>query len=151
MQDKEPLMNILNALQQKNLLQKPLFLKIAPDLTTEQLDEIIEVVLQTKITGIIATNTTITREGLNISKTEIENIGAGGLSGGPLFKKSIEVIKYLREKLPTDILIIGVGGIDNADKAQQMINAGVCAIQLYTGFIYQGPKLISEIINKVKV
>ncbi len=151
LQDKEPLTNILNALQQKNFLKKPLFLKIAPDLTTEQLDEIIEVVLQTKITGIIATNTTITREGLNISKAEIENIGAGGLSGSPLFKKSIEVIKYLRKKLPADILIIGVGGIDNADKAQQMINAGVCAIQLYTGFIYQGPKLISEIINKVKV
>ncbi len=152
LQEKEPLMHLLNTLQQLNFTKtktKPILLKIAPDLTESQLDDIIEIVMETKIAGVIATNTTIHRDGLNYSKTEIENIGMGGLSGKPLTKRSTEVIRYLKQKSHGAFPIIGVGGIHSADDALEKLNAGADLIQLYTGFIYEGPQLIKSINQKI--
>jgi len=146
LQEKEPLTNLLNRLQQENELQKhrkPILLKIAPDLTDSQLLDIIDIIKITKIDGVIATNTTISREGLQSDdKTE-----AGGLSGKPLTKRSTEVIRFLANKSEKAFPIIGVGGIHSAEDALEKIKAGADLIQLYTGFIYEGPKLIKQ-INK---
>jgi dihydroorotate dehydrogenase len=152
LQEKEPLTNLLNTLQQLNLKKtkpKPILLKIAPDLTNTQLDDIIDIVKSTNIAGVIATNTTIIREGLSYDKSEIEKIGMGGLSGKPLTKRSTEVIKYLKQKSNNSFPVIGVGGIHSADDAIEKLNAGADLIQLYTGFIYHGPKLISDINKKL--
>ena len=148
LQDKEPLKELLNTLQQKNVSkpeQKPILLKIAPDLTDEQLLDIIEIVNETKIAGVIATNTTISREGLS-SDQHLTN-EAGGLSGKPLTKRSTEVIRFLAEKSSHSFPIIGVGGIHTAQDALEKLEAGASLIQLYTGFIYEGPALIKS-INK---
>jgi dihydroorotate dehydrogenase len=144
LQDKEPLTALLQTLQDKNLAkpqQKPILLKIAPDLTDEQLLDIISIVNDTKITGVIATNTTISREGLQ-SENKIET---GGLSGKPLTKRSTEVISFLAEKSNKAFPIIGVGGIHSAEDALEKLEAGASLVQLYTGFIYEGPKLVKEI------
>lgn len=146
LQEKEPLKLLLNTLQNQNTKKenpKPILLKIAPDLTDEQLLDIIEIVQETKIAGVIATNTTISREGLTSEyKTE-----TGGLSGKPLTKRSTEVIRFLSEKSGKSFPIIGVGGIHTVEDALEKLEAGASLIQLYTGFIYEGPKLIKE-INK---
>lgn len=152
LQEKEPLTNLLNTLQNLNLKKvkpKPILLKIAPDLTNTQLDDIIDIVRSTSIAGVIATNTTISREGLSYDKSEIEKIGMGGLSGLPLTKRSTEVIKYLKQKSGNAFPVIGVGGIHSAEDAIEKLNAGADLIQLYTGFIYHGPKLISDINKKL--
>ena len=150
LQEKEPLMHILNTLQQrnhKNNISKPILLKIAPDLTNEQLDDIVEIVQQTKIAGVIATNTTISREGL---KSPYEKVNeAGGLSGKPVTKRSTEVISYLSQKSNDSFPIIGVGGIHSPEDAQEKLNAGAALVQLYTGFIYEGPGLIGRINKKL--
>lgn len=146
LQDKEPLTNLLNTLQKlndKKTVQKPILLKIAPDLTNEQLLDIIDIVNATKIAGVIATNTTISREGLN-SENKSET---GGLSGKPLTNKSTQVIQFLAEKSNKSFPIIGVGGIHSAKDALEKIEAGADLVQLYTGFVYEGPKLIKD-INK---
>lgn len=150
LQEKEPLMNLLNHLMDLNLKKaskKPLLLKIAPDLTNEQLDDIIEIVIETKIDGVIATNTTISREGLVSDKKKVEDIGLGGLSGAPLTQRATEVIRYLKTKSNNAFPVIGVGGIMSAKDALEKLDAGADLIQLYTGFIYEGPGLIKE-INK---
>lgn len=152
LQEKEPLMHLLKTLQQLNLTKnkaKPILLKIAPDLTNSQLDDIIDIIKETQIAGVIATNTTIGRDGLNYTKTEIETIGMGGLSGKPLTKRSTEVIRYLKQKSKGAFPIIGVGGIHSAEDAIEKLNAGADLIQLYTGFIYEGPKLIKSINKKI--
>lgn len=144
LQDKEPLKDLLNALQTKNKEKsnpKPILLKIAPDLTDEQLLDIIEIVAETKIAGVIATNTTISREGL---KSPEQN-EMGGLSGKPLTKRSTEVIRFLTEKSNRAFPVIGVGGIHTVADALEKLEAGASLIQLYTGFIYEGPGLIKEI------
>ncbi len=146
LQDKEPLTNLLNTLQDLNQQKpkaKPILLKIAPDLTNEQLLDIIDIVNDTKISGVIATNTTISREGLQ-SKNKKE---VGGLSGKPLTHRSTEVIRFLSEKSNKAFPIIGVGGIHSAEDALEKIDAGADLVQLYTGFIYEGPRLIKN-INK---
>ncbi|CAM3680010.1 quinone-dependent dihydroorotate dehydrogenase [Mucilaginibacter galii] len=148
LQEKEPLMHILNTLQQrnqKNIINRPILLKIAPDLTNEQLDDIVEIVQQTGIAGVIATNTTISREGLASPQQVLEE--AGGLSGKPLTSRSTEVIRYLAQKSNGSFPIIGVGGIHSARDAQEKLDAGASLVQLYTGFIYEGPDLIGR-INK---
>ncbi len=149
LQDKEPLTNLLKELQIENSnhpKKKPILLKIAPDLTNEQLMDIIDIVAETKIDGIIATNTTISRDGLTSeSKTEI-----GGLSGKPLTNRSTEVIRFLAEKSNKAFPIIGVGGIHTVEDALEKLEAGADLIQLYTGFIYEGPKLIKD-INKALI
>ena len=129
----------------KEGINKPILLKIAPDLTEYQLNDIIEIVQETGISGVIATNTTISREGLSTDVSEIEKIGMGGLSGKPLSKRSTEVIKYLNDKSNGAFPIIGVGGIHSEIDALEKIAAGASLIQLYTGFIYEGPDLIKRI------
>ncbi len=152
LQEKEPLTHLLNTLQTLNNTKKnpkPILLKIAPDLTNTQLDDIIDIVKQTRIAGVIATNTTISRDGLNYEKPEIEKIGLGGLSGKPLTKRSTEVIRYLKQHSNNAFPVIGVGGIHSAEDALEKLNAGADLIQLYTGFIYHGPALIREINSKL--
>lgn len=153
LQDKGPLMELLSTLQQKNEAKaktKPILLKIAPDLTNEQLDEIIEIVQETKIAGLIATNTTISREGLITPSPEVEALGAGGISGKPLTHRSTEVIRYIHEKSKGTIPMIAVGGIHTAQDALDKLDAGATLVQLYSGFIYEGPGLIKE-INKALI
>ena len=148
LQDKGPLMELLSTLQQKNEAKanpKPILLKIAPDLTNEQLDEIIEIVQETKIAGLIATNTTISREGLQTPSAEVEAMGAGGVSGKPLTQRSTEVIRYIHTKSNGSIPMIAVGGIHSAKDALDKLDAGATLVQLYSGFIYEGPGLIKEI------
>ncbi|MEO6304429.1 MAG: quinone-dependent dihydroorotate dehydrogenase, partial [Bacteroidia bacterium] len=152
LQEKEPLTNLLKTLQDLNLKKKspkPILLKIAPDLTNTQLDDIIDIVKQTNIAGVIATNTTISREGLDYTKEEIEKYGMGGLSGLPLTKRSTEVIRYLKQKSNNAFPIMGVGGIHSAQDAIDKLEAGADLVQLYTGFIYHGPKLISDINSAI--
>lgn len=146
LQDKEPLTHLLGTLQEMNAEKttpKPILLKIAPDLSDDQLLDIIDIVKETKIAGVIATNTTLSRDGLK-SENKSE---AGGLSGKPLTKRSTEVIRFLSEKSNRAFPIIGVGGIHTAKDAIEKLDAGASLIQLYTGFIYEGPELINE-INK---
>src|SRR5699024_12750667 len=134
---KKKLLNFLQELKAKKNQPKPILLKITPDLTEEQLLDIIEIVKTTKTDGVIATNTTISREGLtSANKNEM-----GGLSGKPLTKKSTEVIRFLAEKSNQSFPIIGVGGIHSAEDALEKLEAGASLVQLYTGFIYEGPKL----------
>ena len=148
LQDKEPLTQLLQTLENKNLAkpkQKPILLKIAPDLTDEQLLDIIDIVKQTKIAGVIATNTTLSREGLQ-SQNKVET---GGMSGKPLAHRSTEVIRFLSEKSNKAFPIIGVGGIHSAEDAIEKLEAGASLIQLYTGFIYEGPSLVKAINKKI--
>ena len=150
LQEKEPLKQLLVSIQEQNALKvskKPILLKIAPDLTDEQLDDIIEIIEEIKLDGVIATNTTISRDNLKTSKEIVDQIGAGGLSGKPVKNRSTEVIKYLATKSNKSFPIIGVGGIHSAEDAIEKLEAGADLIQLYTGFIYEGPALVKK-INK---
>ncbi len=147
LQEKEPLSHLLTTLKSLNTKKsnpKPILLKIAPDLTDTQLDDIIDIVISTKIDGVIATNTTLSREGLK-SKNKLQT---GGLSGKPLNRRSTEVICYLRSKSNNAFPIIGVGGIHSAEDALEKIEAGASLVQLYTGFVYEGPAIIKR-INKL--
>ncbi len=148
--DKDYLEELISEVQKANRSfekQKPILLKIAPDLNKNQLDEIIELVATTKIEGVIASNTSISRSGLKATKEVLDEIGNGGLSGQPIKDKSTEVIKYLANKSNKSFPIIGVGGIHSAKDAIEKIEAGADMVQLYTGFIYEGPKLVKD-INK---
>ena len=152
LQDKEPLLKLMGELKRLNIeLQspKPILLKIAPDLSNDQLDDIVEIALSLPLDGIIATNTTISRQGLITSQEVVSEIGAGGLSGKPLTKRSTEVIRYLNQKLGGVIPIIGVGGIHSTEDALEKLAAGASLIQLYTGFIYEGASLIADINNEL--
>jgi dihydroorotate dehydrogenase len=146
LQEKEPLRQLLKRLQGLNTTkpkQKPILLKIAPDLTNEQLDDVIEIVLSTEIAGLIATNTTLSRDGLRSE----ENLTSqqGGLSGKPVRERSTEVIAYVHQKSKGQIPMIGVGGIHSAEDALEKLKAGASLVQIYTGFIYEGPALIKKI------
>jgi len=148
LQDKEPLMKLLNRLRQLNVEMgkgKPILLKIAPDLTDDQLNDIIEIVSGTGIQGIVATNTTIDRSSLQTSKTEVDEMGAGGLSGLPLRQRATEVIKYIHTKSGGKIPIIAAGGIFTAEDAREKLQAGASLVQVYTGFIYEGPAIVKNI------
>lgn len=170
LQDKEPLTRLLSDLRSSNAKlsngaakrpdlpasqiplgnmdwEKPILLKIAPDLTDGQLDDIIDIVETTGIDGIIATNTTIAREPLSTDQSEIEAIGNGGLSGAPVRQRSTEVIRYLHQKSGGNLNIIGVGGIDSPAAALEKLDAGAKLVQVYSGMIYAGPSLIRD-INK---
>ena len=150
LQQKAPLTALLNRLQELNSAndkRKPILLKIAPDLTNAQLDDIITIVADTKIDGVIATNTTIDRNGLKTDKNKLKAIGDGGLSGKPVKSRSTEVIKYLADTSNKAFPIIGVGGIHSTEDALEKLDAGATLVQLYTGFIYEGPALIKR-INK---
>lgn len=150
LQEKEPLRKLLNTVKGLSLTKpvvKPVLLKIAPDLSTEQLDDIIEILKATGMDGVIATNTTMSREHLTTTGDQLDRIGAGGLSGRPLTNRSTEVIRYLRQGLGKDFPIIGVGGIMSENDALEKLEAGADLLQLYTGYIYEGPALIKR-INK---
>jgi dihydroorotate dehydrogenase len=148
LQEKEPLKHILNTLQQrnnKNQISRPILLKIAPDLTNSQLDDIIVIVMETKIAGVIATNTTVSRDDLLSSENLKKE--SGGLSGKPLTMRSTEVIRYLSEHSNKSFVIIGVGGIHSPEDAIEKIKAGASLIQIYTGFIFEGPGLVKRILK----
>jgi len=152
LQEKEPLRALLSemkSLSNASPKPKPVLLKIAPDLTDEQLDDIVSILKTTGTDGIIATNTTIGRSGLKTSTETIEKIGAGGLSGAPLSGRSTEVIRYLRERLGPGYPIIGVGGIMTPTEALEKLAAGADLIQLYTGFVYEGPGLVKRILKSL--
>jgi dihydroorotate dehydrogenase len=152
LQEKEPLMRLLNLLQERNRVTpapKPILLKIAPDLTDTQLDDIADIILATGLAGLIATNTTISRNGLSTPATDVTAIGAGGLSGAPVRARSTEVIRYLRGKLGPGIVIMGVGGVDGPESAQEKLAAGADLVQVYTGLVYEGPGLIRRILEHV--
>jgi dihydroorotate dehydrogenase len=153
LQEKEPLTALLLTLQQlneRNPHPKPILLKIAPDLTDSQLDDIIEVVQAAKIQGVVATNTTLSRTGLVSPAPTVAAIGNGGLSGKPLTRRSTEVVRYLHENSRGAFPIIAVGGIFSAADAQEKFQAGASLIQLYTGFVYRGPDLVKEILAAIK-
>jgi dihydroorotate dehydrogenase len=148
LQEKEPLTKLLNVLQKQNEgkpKRKPILLKIAPDLTNSQLTDIIDIVKQTKIDGVIATNTTLSRDGLQSSKNVIKQ--AGGLSGKPLTNRSTEVIRYLHTQSKAAFPIIGVGGVHTPNDAKEKLDAGATLVQMYTGFVYEGPAAVRK-INK---
>ena len=148
--DKSYLIELISAIQKLNnqeIIQKPILLKIAPDLNNNQLDEIIELVAETKIDGVIASNTSTTRNNLKASNRLLKEIGNGGLSGQPIKELSTRVIKYLAQNSNKAFPIIGVGGIHSAEDALDKIEAGADLVQIYTGFIYEGPGLIKQ-INK---
>ena len=152
LQEKAPLTQLLHLLQEENKkksVSKPILLKIAPDLTTSQLDDIVDIVKTTGIAGLIATNTTIDRSGLKTPTAEVEQMGLGGLSGVPVRARSTEVIRYLREKLGATPVIIGVGGIDSPAAAQEKIAAGANLVQVYSGLVYQGPGLVKRIAEAI--
>lgn len=148
LQEKEPLTQLLNHLQSLNRQKdtpKPILLKIAPDLSDGQLDDILDIVQATGIEGIVATNTTISRSNLKTPDTVVEQAGIGGLSGKPLAKRSTEVIRYLHSKSGGKVKIIGVGGIGNFEEAKEKLDAGATLIQVYSGLIYAGPGLVKKI------
>jgi dihydroorotate dehydrogenase len=152
LQEKEPLKKLLQTLideNQKKEKSKPILLKIAPDLTKSQLDDILDITEQLKLDGLIISNTTIDRQNLNTSIATLEKIGAGGLSGAPILEKSNDVLKYIRKGNP-DVPIIAVGGIMSPEDAISKIDAGANLLQIYTGLVYQGPGLIKR-INKALV
>lgn len=152
LQEKGPLTELLSALKvanSKKEKQKPILLKIAPDLTDEQLNDIVDIIQEVKIDGLIATNTTISREKLKASSEQLESIGAGGVSGKPLTKRSTEVIRYLSQRSNGSFPIIGVGGIHSPQDAIEKLNAGAALVQVYTGFIYEGPGLVKKINKEI--
>ncbi|HCN07397.1 MAG TPA: dihydroorotate dehydrogenase (quinone) [Lentisphaeria bacterium] len=153
LQGKEPLTALLNrvqALNRQKPVPKPVLLKIAPDLTDTQLDDIVETALATKLAGLIATNTTVSRENLRTPQSTVDEIGDGGVSGVPLRQRSTEVIRYLAERLAGRLPVIGVGGIHSPADAIEKLEAGAALVQVYTGFVYSGAGLAKS-INEVLV
>jgi len=152
LQEKESLKKILSQLQTINQQQKkskPLLLKIAPDLTLQQIDDVIDLALEIKLDGLVVTNTTISREYLITDEEEIKKIGAGGLSGLPLKEKSTEIVKYIHQKTKGQIPIIASGGIFTSADAKEKIDAGASLLQVWTGFIYEGPAIVKKIIKQM--
>ncbi len=152
LQEEKPLREILSELQKKNFQKekpKPLLLKIAPDLSIEQIDLIIKICIDTKLNGVVATNTTINRDGLKTSSKKLSQVGAGGLSGKPLQKKSTEIIQHIAKQTNKQLVIMGVGGIHTADDAMEKLDAGADLIQFYTGLIYEGPMVVKNILKGI--
>jgi dihydroorotate dehydrogenase len=148
LQEKEPLKKLLLGVKAANAQHtqpKPILLKIAPDLSNGQLDDIIEIVRETQIEGVIATNTTLDRSNLSTDSTSLERIGSGGVSGKSLEKRSTEVIRYLYQQSGGAFPIVGVGGVFSAQDAIEKLEAGASLVQVYSGMIYEGPNLIKEI------
>ncbi|MBL7772132.1 MAG: quinone-dependent dihydroorotate dehydrogenase [Chitinophagaceae bacterium] len=148
LQEKKPLHDLLLKLQNLNLSYpnpKPLLLKIAPDLTDTQLDDIIEIAQSVKLSGIVATNTTLDREGMRTNKGRLEATGSGGLSGKPLKERSTEIVRYITQKTKGGLPIIAVGGIFTPEDALEKLEAGASLVQVYTGFVYEGPAIAKKI------
>jgi dihydroorotate dehydrogenase len=152
LQEKESLKKILTNLQALNLKhekQKPLLLKIAPDLFEEQVNDVISLAIEIKLDGLVVSNTTISRDDLLTEKNRVEKIGAGGLSGLPIKKRSTELVKYISEKTNGAIPIIASGGIFTAEDAREKLTAGAILVQVWTGFIYIGPSIVRKICRKL--
>lgn len=150
LQDKEPLTALLRAVVKRNAGHpgnRPVFLKIAPDLTDGQLDDIVDIVLGEGVDGVVATNTTISREGLATNAETVEAMGPGGVSGAPVRDRATEVIRHLAAKSQGQFPIIGVGGIDSVEAAREKLDAGASLVQVYSGMIYQGPSLPSRLVQ----
>ena len=148
LQEKDALRKILThlqALSREFPTQKPILLKIAPDLTWTQIDEVLELAAEIELDGLVASNTTISRDGLQTSAAEIEQIGNGGLSGKPLTQRATEIVQYIHQKTNGSIPVIGSGGVFTADDAQQKLAAGASLIEVWTGFIYEGPFIVKKI------
>lgn len=148
LQEREPLIRLLQQVQERNArlpVPRPLLLKIAPDLTDAQLDDILLIARETRLSGLVATNTTISRDALRTPARHVSSLGAGGVSGRPLRQRSTEVIRYLHRHSEGALPIIGVGGIHSAADAQEKLEAGASLVQLYTGFVYEGPGLVKSI------
>jgi dihydroorotate dehydrogenase len=153
LQEKNSLKKILNHLQvlnQNHEIQRPIFLKIAPDLSLEQIDDVIDLAIEIKLDGLVATNTTISRGNLSTSVKELQEIGAGGLSGKPLKRRSTEIIRYIFKRTNGKILIIGSGGIFNSEDANEKLNTGATLLEVWTGFIYEGPGIVKSICKQLK-
>ena len=154
LQEKKPLIELLQQVQARNLqraVPRPLLLKIAPDLTDSQLDDILEIARETHLSGLVATNTTISRDNLAADAGYVASLGAGGLSGRPLRARATEVIRYLHQRSGGALPIIGSGGIHSAADALEKLAAGAALVQLYTGFIYEGPALVRRINEQLAV
>lgn len=151
LQEKEPLKALLKEVKAKNeeLGAKPLMLKIAPDLTDGQLDDIVGIVNELKLSGVVATNTTISRAGLKASQEKVAAMGAGGLSGKILRERSTEVVRYLRNKLSEDIAIVAVGGVFTGEDAKEKLDAGADLVQVWTGFLYEGPAMVRRMLRSL--
>jgi len=153
LQEKEPLMLLLSTIIEARKLKpvtKPVLLKISPDLSEEQVREIAGICKANGLDGIIAANTTLSRDGLSSKTYEIEDCGSGGLSGLPLKARSNRIIKVVREVLGDEALVIGCGGIEHIEDAADKLAAGADLVQIYTGFIYEGPRLIKNINKQLK-
>ena len=135
--------------ENEELGTKPLMLKIAPDLTDGQLDDIVGIVNELKLSGVVATNTTISRAGLKASQEKVVAMGAGGLSGKILRERSTEVVRYLRNKLSEDIAIVAVGGIFTGKDAKEKLDAGADLVQVWTGFLYEGPAMVRRMLRSL--
>ncbi len=150
LQEKESLRKILTHLQvlrSNQKIAKPILLKIAPDLTAEQIDDVIDLSVEIKLDGLVATNTTISRDGLITGESQLKVIGAGGLSGKPLAKRSTEIVQYIYQKTNGSISIIASGGIFTGTDAKEKLDAGATLVQVWTGFIYEGPAITKKIYN----
>ena len=150
LQEKEPLLRILRSLQELNAQHehpKPLLLKIAPDLSEEQLRDVAEVAVYAQLDGLIISNTTINRSGLLTKKLEVDRMGPGGLSGKPVFERSNEVLSFMRELLPETMDIIGVGGVFTKEDMEKKQALGAKLVQVYTGFIYTGPLMVKQLVD----
>jgi dihydroorotate dehydrogenase len=150
LQERPALEKIFGALQEINngkAHPKPILLKIAPDLTNAQLDEICDLSLQMQLSGLVATNTTVSREGLVTNRHEVEAIGAGGLSGKPVRERSTAVLRYLHQKTGGRMPLIGSGGVFKAADAKEKLEAGASLVQVWTGFVYEGPTIVQKICN----
>jgi dihydroorotate dehydrogenase len=153
LQEKDALHKILTNLQSQNSKlksQKPILLKIAPDLSTEQIDDVIDLALEIKLDGLVASNTTISREKLQTTNHKLQTIGAGGLSGLPVKERSTEIVSYIHQKTKGQIPIIASGGIFTGADAREKLNVGASLVQVWTGFIYEGPGIVKQICNNLK-
>ncbi|MDA0728913.1 MAG: quinone-dependent dihydroorotate dehydrogenase [Bacteroidetes bacterium] len=153
LQDKEPLSRLLRAVVARNRMhpgKRPVFLKIAPDLTDGQLDDIVDIVLAEEVDGVVATNTTVSREGLATSAEQVADMGPGGVSGVPVRARSTEVVRYLALKSGGRFPIVGVGGVDSPESAREKLDAGASLVQIYSGMIYEGPGLAARLVNGLK-
>jgi dihydroorotate dehydrogenase len=154
LQDVSNLSDFMDILLDKRMSMdtyRPVLLKVSPDLSHSQLDDILDYCLRSGVDGIVAGNTTKSREGLSISKAEIDKMGPGGLSGAPLFKKNLELVSYIHEKTKGRLPIIGVGGIMSPEDAKAMLDAGASLVEIYSGFIYEGPGLIKRILQSIDI
>jgi dihydroorotate dehydrogenase len=153
LQEKEALATIVRRIQFLNRLHenpKPVLVKVSPDIGLSCLDSVLSTILDNELAGIVATNTTISRKGLSVSDDDIKSLGTGGLSGLPLFERSTKIVQYIRKNVGEKLGIIGVGGIHSPDQAMRKLDAGADLVQIYTGFIYKGPRLVARILDRLR-